>query len=120
VSGVVISDRLVVALTAGWLDAVDEREAWDVTWTRVISLAARSVWVVARRVEFMAWVSLMAAWAAPCYPAVHIIYWLRMSLSAALNCTLNLSQPLVIFGPIKLVSFSRIALFSRQCRRPSG
>jgi hypothetical protein len=77
---------LVVAMTAVWLDEREEEERgdWYMTWARAISLAARSAWVLARRVAFAALMLLVAAWS-PWYPAVPVVPWLHMSLSAALK-----------------------------------
>jgi hypothetical protein len=77
VSGVVMADMMVVVMVmaAVWLGARDkeEREAFGMAWARLILLAARAAWVVMRWAVFMAWMSLVAAWATLWYPTVPVV-----------------------------------------------
>jgi hypothetical protein len=81
--------RMVVVVAAEWFDPREE-EAWDMDWASLSLLAARAAWVVARRVA-----SLVAAWA-PWLPAVPVVSWLLVSLSAALKWSLNVAHSLVV------------------------
>jgi hypothetical protein len=92
-----MTERLAAALASVWLDARedDERDDWGMAWARAISLAARADWVAMRRVAFAAGMSLVAAWDA-WYPAVTILAWIHMYLSAVFKWALKFTQSLVV------------------------